>query len=229
MSQILSIHNVSVAFGRIRALDSITLDLVEGRVLGLIGPNGSGKSTLVNVLTGYAKPISGTIELRGRRLGGMRIDSIARAGLRRTFQRPRLLPDESVRLNVALGAAQRPESREIVDLALRRVGLADVANQPAGTLPMSRQRVIEVARALAGDPAVILLDEPTASMFGDDVSRFADLVESLAAEGRTLLCVEHDLEFIRRVSHDLAVLDCGKLIAHGPINEVLELPVVRST
>ncbi|GAA4994532.1 ABC transporter ATP-binding protein [Yinghuangia aomiensis] len=216
---LLEVSGVTVRFGGHRALDGVALTADAGRVTGLIGPNGAGKSTLFDVVSGLRRPNTGRVVLRGRDVTRFGPARRARYGLARTFQRLELFGRLSVRDNLLvaaeLGAERRHAARtatEIVD----RLGLGEVADQPADALPTGVARLVEVGRALAVSPALLLLDEPAAGLDAEETDRFAVLLRALAADGTAVVLVEHDMALVMHVCDDIHVLDLGKVIAVGP-------------
>ncbi|TDC71828.1 ABC transporter ATP-binding protein [Actinomadura sp. GC306] len=215
----LKVEGATVCFGGNVALDGVGFAAERGRVTGLIGPNGAGKSTLFDVVSGLRRPSSGRVLLDGRdvtRLGPARR---ARRGLARTFQRLELFGRLSVRDNLLVAAELGPERRhaartvsEIID----RLGLAGVADDLADAVPTGVARLVEVGRALAVRPKLLLLDEPAAGQDAEETERFAALLRSLAADGTAVVLVEHDMGLVMRVCDHLHVLDLGKIIAAGP-------------
>lgn len=218
----LVVSGVTVSFGRDRALDDVALAAEPGRVTGLIGPNGAGKSTLFDVVSGLRRPSSGRVWLNGRdvtRLGPARR---SRRGLARTFQRLELFGRLSVRDNLLVAAELGPERQaaETVTRLLDRLGLTHLADTAADALPTGLGRLVEVGRALASRPAVLLLDEPAAGQDAEETERFATLLRSLAADGMAVVLVEHDMSLVMSVCDTVHVLDLGKVIAVGPPSEI---------
>ncbi|MFD3926969.1 ABC transporter ATP-binding protein [Streptomyces sp. NPDC058614] len=216
---LLEVSGVTVAFGGNRALDGVGLSAEAGRVTGLIGPNGAGKSTLFDVVSGLRRPSAGRVVLDGRdvtRLGPARR---CRHGLARTFQRLELFGRLSVRDNLLVAAELGPERRragQVADEILQRLGLTGIADSSADTLPTGVARLVEVGRALAVRPALLLLDEPAAGQDGEETKRFAALLRSLADDGTAVVLVEHDMGLVMGVCDQVYVLDLGKVIAVGP-------------
>jgi branched-chain amino acid transport system ATP-binding protein len=215
----LEVSGVTVAFGGNRALDRVAMMAQPGQITGLIGPNGAGKSTLFDVICGLRRPSAGRVFLDGRdvtRLGPARR---ARHGLARTFQRLELFGRLSVRDNLLVAAELGPErrraARAVTDI-LVRLGLAELAGSPADTLPTGAARLVEVGRALALRPKFLLLDEPAAGQDAEETERFAALLRILAADGTTVVLVEHDMSLVMGVCDEVHVLDLGKMIAVGP-------------
>jgi branched-chain amino acid transport system ATP-binding protein len=233
----LEIQNVSVRFGGLAALSEVSLSAAEGAITGLIGPNGAGKTTLFNVVTGMQRPNSGTVRLEGQDLRGLSSFRRARLGLGRTFQRLELFGTLTVAENVGVAAsiAQRgvvkARSKTIQDIRaaiLDRVGLTAVANERADTLPTGTGRLVELARALATRPKVLLLDEPAAGQDTDETERFSEVLRDLANDGLAILLVEHDMELVMNVCHKVVVLDYGRVICTGTPAEVRADPGVQA-
>ena len=212
----LRVDGVTVRFGGIVALDDVTLDADPGLVTGLIGPNGAGKTTLFNVITGLQEPSAGRIVLDGEDVTRTKGHERARRGLARTFQRLEVFGSMTVRDNVRVAAEARDRSagREVDEL-LARVGILEHADRRADTLPTGTARSLELARALATQPSVLLLDEPGSGLNDDETERFGTLLLELAAEGLAILLVEHDVELVMRVCAWIHVLDFGRVIAAG--------------
>jgi branched-chain amino acid transport system ATP-binding protein len=215
----LQVDGVTVAFGGNRALDGVGMAAEPGRVTGLIGPNGAGKSTLFDVVSGLRRPSTGRVYLDEKdvtRLGPARR---SRHGLARTFQRLELFGRLSVRDNLLvaaeLGPARRHADRVVTEL-LARLDLTGIADTTADALPTGAARLVEVGRALAVSPKVLLLDEPAAGQDGEETERFAGLLRSLADDGTAVVLVEHDMGLVMSVCDDVYVLDLGKIIAVGP-------------
>jgi branched-chain amino acid transport system permease protein len=221
----------------------MSLAVRPGQIVALIGPNGAGKSTLFDVISGVTDPTAGEVRFRGEAVQGRSPRQIAAMGLSRTFQHVRLLPQMSVLENAAIGAHLRgrrgvvsaawrldrqEESRLLAEAArqLERVGLADQIFQPAGSLPLGKQRILEVARALCADPCLLLLDEPAAGLRHLEKRALAELFRSLRAQGMAILLVEHDVEFVMGLADRVAVMDFGQKIAEGLPAEVQRDPRV---
>jgi branched-chain amino acid transport system ATP-binding protein len=220
----LEIEAVSVRFGGLAALSEVSLGAAEGEITGLIGPNGAGKTTLFNTITGMQRPNAGIIRLDGRDLRGLSVFRRARLGLGRTFQRLELFGSLTVAENIGVAAsiAQRGIGKgrskaihEICEELLDRLRLGPVANDRADTLPTGTSRLVELARALAARPKVLLLDEPAAGQNSDETDRFSEVLRDLANDGLAVLLVEHDMELVMNVCHTVAVLDYGRVICTG--------------
>lgn len=242
---ILSIKGVVRRFGGLVALDGVDLDVVPGIVQAVIGPNGSGKTTLLNTLSGAYVPDAGSIRLKGAELVGLKPNRIARLGLARTFQNIRLFAGLDVLENVKVAAARhtpvsllsimaanatkRAAEAEIESIAVRAletVGLAHRAHDAATSLPYAQQRLLEIARALAARPDVLLLDEPAAGMNMSESMVLLDTIAKLRDTGLTILLVEHNVRLVMGISDRVAVLDFGRKIAEGVPAEVQKNPAV---
>ena len=240
---VLQASGLRKAFGGLVAVDGVSLHLDAGEIVGLIGPNGAGKSTTFNLLTGVARPSAGTVRFLGHDLAGRAPPEVARLGIARSFQHVRLVPGMSVIENVALGAhlrggagtvramlrLDRAEERGLFAEAARqlaRVGLAGHADQPADTLALGQQRVVEIARALCLDPVLLLLDEPAAGLRRGEKAELAALLRRLRGEGVTILLVEHDMDFVMGLADRLVVMEFGRLLAEGTAAEVRADPAV---
>jgi branched-chain amino acid transport system ATP-binding protein len=232
--ELLSVAHVSVRFGGIQALDDVSLSVRTGSVHGLIGPNGAGKTTLFNVITGLAKPAVGRVALGGRDITRTWPHRRARLGMARTFQRLELFTSLSVRENVQVAAdTARPIWRShrgaasLVASALERVGLEDVAGERADELPVGTARLVELARALATTPRVLLLDEPASGLDREDTATLGQLLVGLARDGLAVLLVEHDMSLVMGQCDWVTVMDGGRVIASGTSAEVQSSQLVR--
>ena len=241
--QILQADKVTKRFAGLVANNAVDLDVRAGEVHALIGPNGAGKSTFFNMISGVDDPTEGQVRLMGQVMQGKPSRAFAALGLGRTFQHVRLLGERSVLDNVALGAHRRgqrgwvasmlrldrAEEAAVLAEAMRQIercGLAEVAHTPAASLPLGQQRIVEIARALAGQPAILLLDEPAAGLRHLEKQSLALLLEQLRAEGLAILVVEHDMEFVMNLANRITVLEFGTVIAHGTPAEVQANPRV---
>ncbi|MBD0321778.1 MAG: ABC transporter ATP-binding protein [Aldersonia sp.] len=223
MPSLLEVSGVSVAFGGHRALDDVALSAERGKITGLIGPNGAGKSTLFDVVCGLRRPLTGKVTLDGHDVTGSGPAQRAKLGLARTFQRLELFGRLTVRDNLLVAAELGPQRRraaEFVDRIIDRLGLADVADVGADNLTTGMGRLVEVARAMAAGPNLLLLDEPAAGQDPEETERFATLLRSLADDGAAILLVEHDMELVMSVCDQVFVLDLGKIICSGPPADV---------
>ncbi|MFE2066501.1 ABC transporter ATP-binding protein [Streptomyces sp. NPDC059467] len=219
MPPLLRVDEITVAFGGRRALDGVSLAAEAGRVTGLIGPNGAGKSTLFDTVSGLRRPQTGRVLLDGRDITREGPARRARRGLSRTFQHLELFGRLSVRDNLLVAAELGPDHRHAArttDAVLERLGLTGTADAPADALPTGIARLVEVGRALVQEPRVLLLDEPAAGQDAEETDRFAALLRALAAEGTTVVLVEHDMSLVMAVCDDVYVLDLGRVVACGP-------------
>ncbi|MCU1499086.1 MAG: ABC-type branched-chain amino acid transport system, ATPase component [Acidimicrobiales bacterium] len=223
----LEVDNVSMAFGGHTVLAGASFEAAAGQITGLIGPNGAGKTTLFNIITGLLHPGSGRIRIDGTDVTELRLHKRARVGLARTFQQLELFAMLSVRENVRVAidirrrwSRERGDAAAIADAILERVGLSDVADERVTSLPTGQGRLVELARALASQPKVLLLDEPASGQDDNETARFGILLQELAAEGMTVVLVEHDMGLVMDVCHQVYVLDLGRMIASGPPAEV---------
>ena len=231
----LRVSDVSKRFGGLTAVDRVSFELAENEVLGLIGPNGSGKTTMLNLISGALKPTAGQIRLYDDEISALRANEIANKGIARTFQIVRMLPGMTVLENVAAGGVfghSRRWGGELEDYAvglLRRVGLETGANTPVTALTYIDQKRVELARALASDPKVLLLDEWLAGLNPTELKTGIKLVEQLRDEGRTIIVVEHVMDAIRSLCGRCVVMNSGMKIAEGTPREVLaDSEVIRA-
>lgn len=229
----LVVEQVSKTFGGVQALRNASLSCVAGEILGLIGPNGAGKSTLVNAISGVLAPDAGSIRLAGQDLGGRGPEYCARAGVARTFQTIRLFKDLTVRQNVEVAHITcqmvRPDaaSRIGLDELLVQYELDGLADVPAGTLAYGSQRRLEIARALALGPALLLLDEPAAGLNETESETLAAAIQGIRRDvGCATIVIDHDLQFINRLCDRLCVMDQGQVIAAGNTEAVWRDPRV---
>lgn len=224
----LAVSEVTVDFGGHRALDTVDFRAEPGRVTGLIGPNGAGKTTLFNAICGLTKPTRGSIRIGATDITNKKPSQRARVGLARTFQRLELFTLLTVRENVGVAARLRggPRTTGKVDGLLERVGLTDVAGARVDQIPTGRARLVELARALATDPKVLLLDEPASGQTDAETEAFGRLLRELAAEGITVVIVEHDVSLVMSVCDHITVLNLGRVIADGEPESVRNDPVV---
>jgi branched-chain amino acid transport system ATP-binding protein len=221
---ILEVREVSVHFGGNMAVDAVSLDVDEGAITGLIGPNGAGKTTTFNVITGLQPPTRGTIRLDGADITALSAHKRARAGMARTFQRLELFGSLSVRDNVRTAAELRVRSGadpvQRTDALLDRVGLGDLADQRADSLSTGSARLVELARALACEPRVLLLDEPASGLDEAETEAFAATLLDLAGDGLGILIVEHDVPLVMRLCAQITVLNFGEVLATGTPAEI---------
>ncbi len=241
----LELANVTMQFGGVVALREVNLAIREGEIFALIGPNGAGKTTVFNVVTGVYKPTSGTVTFAGRRIDGQKRFKVTKGGIARTFQNIRLFHNMSALENVmvgvdahhrtgAFGAAfgmpwhfrEEKHGRNRAMELLEFVGIAARAHDTAKNLPYGDQRRLEIARALATGPQLLLLDEPAAGMNPAEKQSLQELIRQIRDLGRTVLLIEHDMGLVMHISDRLAVLDFGGLIAEGTPREVQNNPKV---
>jgi branched-chain amino acid transport system ATP-binding protein len=234
---LLELDELTRRFGGLVAVDHVTMRVEEGEVRAVIGPNGAGKSTLFNLITGVLKPSQGSVRFAGESVAGLPTPRICQRGIARTFQLTALFPQMTARENVRLAAQARETRRwqfyggepvftsagRRADLALERLGLAAIAHRPAGLLSHGDQRLLEVAMALAQEPRLLLLDEPTQGLSVDETAQAVETLAVLLAEsGMTVLLVEHDMEVVFRLAHRITVLHRGAVIADGSPEAVRE-------
>ena len=238
--------DISIRFGGIQAVDGVSLTAPRNRITGLIGPNGAGKTTTFNICSGLLRPDAGQVAFNGHDVTRRSVHTRARLGLGRTFQRMQLFESLTVAENVALGreaglagasplrhlAGRRGEEvlrAEAAEEALELCGIAALAGQRAGMLSTGQRRLVELARALAGDFTVFLLDEPSSGLDRSETDRFGALLQSVVAtRGCGMLLVEHDMRLALTGCSYIYVLDFGRLIFEGPPDEVRRSPVVRA-
>ena len=249
--KLLEVRGLTMDFGGLRAIDNVGLDIHAGEIVALIGPNGAGKTTFFNCVTGIYTPTSGDVLIHPpggntRRINGMKPNSITALGMARTFQNIRLLPAMTVLENVMIGRHCRTgtsildailgnakavrEEKETVEKSyqlLRKVGLAEVANEYSRNLSYGAQRRLEIARALATDPFLLLLDEPAAGMNPQETLELDELIVRIRAEGEVaILLIEHDMKLVMNISDRIYVMEYGKEIATGTPREIKENPRV---
>jgi ABC-type branched-subunit amino acid transport system ATPase component len=242
---ILSVSGLAKHFGGLPALSGVGFELEAGKVTALIGPNGAGKTTAVNCLTGVLRPDAGSVRFAGEELVGLSPHGIARLGMARTFQNPRIFPRLSALDNVLCGLTVRTQRSFFLAMlrppglrhqeralklrafeALDAFGLGDKAALPAAALPYGDWKRLEMARAFVSDPLLALLDEPVAGLNTAETAQVASLIRWLRAQGRTMLLIEHDMDLVMGVSDRVVVLDGGRVIARGTPEDVRENPLV---
>lgn len=243
---LITVRDLTKRFGGLTAVETLSLDLYPGEILGLIGPNGAGKTTTFNLVAGVFAPTSGTITLAGQRIDGLPVHHIAALGLMRTFQHNMPFTGMSLTDNVLVGshthlhgtlidillgrqsvreeeAAARRDAKELIEF----VGLGHRVRDDVATLSFGEGRLLEVARALAGKPRAILLDEPAAGLTPAETKRLGDLIRQVAARGIAVLLIEHDMHFLLPLAHRVVVLNFGRKIAEGSPAEIARHPDVR--
>ncbi|MFF0891123.1 ATP-binding cassette domain-containing protein [Streptomyces sp. NPDC003456] len=223
---LLAARRLHARYGGFTALDGVDLDLSPGRITAVVGPNGAGKSTLFHCLAGTLRPVRGTVRFDGRDITALSAQARTRLGVARTFQRLAVFPSLTVAGNVRVGAEQcRPGDPGAVERSLRLLGLdGPLRALPAAGLPTGTLRRVELARALAGAPRVLLLDEPAAGLDTAEVTALAGVLKALAADGTALLVVEHDLDLVADLADVVHVMDAGRIVASGPPGRVLDGP-----
>lgn len=240
MQPILDVKNVTVRFGGLVAVDNASLTIQNGQLIGFIGPNGAGKTTLMRVITGIITPQEGTVHLDGQDLGGLAINQRIRAGLALAQQIVQPLRQMTIVENVALACGSAKTASPLVALKsfdreaerdramklLARVGLEKVAESEPSTLPLGYLKRLEVARALALNPKLLLLDEPLAGLNQSEASALADLIKTLNADGLTILLIEHNLREVMRICPQVYVQEQGRSLAFGDAKEVMGRPDV---
>lgn len=250
-SPILQVSNLTMDFGGIRALDSLDLDVNQGEIVALIGPNGAGKTTFFNCVTGIYRPTRGDVTLYHKKKGkkislvGMKPNQVTEQGLARTFQNIRLFSQMTVLENVMIGRHCRTkafilgavlrdkktlrEEQDIIRVSydiLEKIGLSSYQNEFAKNLPYGAQRRLEIARALATEPVLLLLDEPAAGMNPHETIELVNLIQEIASEGQAILLIEHDMKLVMSLSERIFVMDYGKKIAQGTPAEIRSNPEV---
>ena len=244
---LLEVQSVSRSFGGLVAVDGVSLTVSAGQIKGVIGPNGAGKTTLFNMISGLLKPDAGQITFKGSPINGLKPYQIARAGISRTFQNPSLFLQMNVLQNVMVGrhsrtrydflgcglrwpgqAREERAIREAAHAQLESVGLAHLADWAAGALPFGQRRMVELARALATEPEMLLLDEPASGLNTHEKEDLAVLIRKIRDRGITILLVEHDMSVVMGLSDDIMVLHNGRPIAEGAPQVVQNDPRVIS-
>lgn len=244
---LLEVENVRRSFGGVVAVDRVSFTVAPGQIKAVIGPNGAGKTTLFNIISGLLKSETGSITFQGKRISAYKTYQIARAGMARTFQNPTLFLKMSVLENVMVGCHSRTraefaacalrsplqirEERSICAAAMARleyVGLAHLAKVSAGALPFGQRRMVELARSLATEPALLLLDEPASGLNTKETNDLGTLIRRIRADGVTVLLVEHDMSLVMDISDDILVLHNGTPIAEGPPSIIQNDPKVIS-
>jgi len=236
VTALLEIIDLEVVFDGFRAIDGLSLTLGEGELRFLIGPNGAGKTTLIDVITGLTKPTTGSVRFAGTELVGRREHRIVRLGVGRTFQTATIFEQLTVRENVDLAASFRMKFRSLlrpgggiadgVSEALRTVELLEVADRPAAVLSHGQRQWLELGMLIVQQPRLLLLDEPVAGMTKDERAKTGELLGQIATE-RTVVVVEHDMDFLRRFARTVTVMHEGKLLCEGPLAEVQADPRVQ--
>ncbi len=242
---VLDVQAVRKTFGGLVAVNDVSFQIHAGQIVGLIGPNGAGKSTTFNLITGVLPATSGQVLYRGHSLVGRPSRAIAGLGMARTFQHVKMIPDMTVLENVALGAhgrgqrgvlsamlrTNRAEEQRLFKEAqqqLERIGMGEYLHEQAGNLAMGQQRLMEIARALCADPALLLLDEPAAGLRHKEKQGLANVLRQLKSEGVSILLVEHDMDLVMQICDHLVVMEFGTLLTQGPPAQIQQDPKVRA-
>lgn len=225
---ILEIDGVTKRFGGVVAVDNVSLKVEKNTIVGLIGPNGSGKTTLFNLITGFLKPDSGSIRLKGEDITGLHTHQIAKKGLCKTFQLTRVFNKLSVLENLLAACRERDETiaKEQAVERLKFFNIEHLANEQAGCLSFGQQKLLELARVLVTDPKVILLDEPAAGINPVLMGKVTEYIRGLCKLDKTIMIVEHHLATVFSLADEVVVLDHGEKIAQGPPGEVKRDPAV---
>lgn len=242
---VLDVQAIRKEFGGLVAVRDISFQIRAGQIVGLIGPNGAGKSTTFNLITGVLSLTRGDVVFRGQKIGGLRSREIAARGMSRTFQHVKMIPDMTVLENVALGAhlrggkgvvsamagLNRDEEKQLFREAqrqLERIGMGAFLHEQAGNLAMGPQRLMEIARALCSDPALLLLDEPAAGLRHQEKLALGGVLRQLRAEGMSILLVEHDMDLVMDICDHLVVMEFGTFLLEGTPEQVQQSPEVRA-
>lgn len=242
---VLDVQAARKEFGGLVAVNDVSFQVKAGEIIGLIGPNGAGKSTTFNLVTGVHTLTSGEIFFNGEKISGIPSRAIAQKGLSRTFQHVKMVPDMSVIENVALGAylrtsqgtissilrlERKPEAKILAEAMkqLERIGLGHLANEQAGNLAMGQQRLLEIARGLASDPIILLLDEPAAGLRHQEKVALSNVLKKLRDEGMSILLVEHDMDFVMGLTDRIVVMEFGTKLMEGTPSEVQDSPAVKA-
>jgi ABC-type branched-subunit amino acid transport system ATPase component len=238
MSPLLEVKHVSRSFSGLQVLSNVSFAVEPGRITGLIGPNGAGKSTLFNIVSGFLAPDAGQVLYQGRDVSRMSVPARSRIGLVRTFQTPQVFPNLTVRENIMAGCykqtasgvtaglfgtrgahAEVAQMRAAADAACERFALTQVRDRLAGKLPGGQQRLVELARACVGQPALLCLDEPSSGLNSEEVARLMQTLQRLNDEGLTILLVSHDMDLVA-IAAVIHVLCFGEIIASGALSQI---------
>jgi branched-chain amino acid transport system ATP-binding protein len=242
---LLEVEHLTKSFGGVTAVADVSFALPEGRVHSIIGPNGAGKTTLFNLIAGVYAPSGGRIRLQGRDVAGMKPHELSGLGIGRSFQTPQIFADMTAAENVMVGRHRQLDRRLLPSLIgwtsvveadraarmkaealLAMIGLADVADTPAGALPYGAMKRLEIARALAGEPRLLLLDEPAAGLNPTETAEIDRLIQQIAGSGVTVVLVEHDMKLVMAVSDHIIVLESGRKLAEGTAAQIRADPAV---
>ena len=242
VTPVVAVEGVTVVLGGLTILDNVSIAAAQGRITGLIGPNGAGKTTVFNVLSGFVRPVSGTVSFEGARVAHVKPHQLTRLGVARTLQGVGLCASLTVLDNVALAVHPRrgfladalalpwsdrdhAHARSVAGDALAALGVGEVSDRLPGELPYPIQKRVALARALASEPRILLLDEPAGGISADDIAELAQLMRSWTP-AMSILLVEHHMELVMDVCDDIWVLDAGQVIAHGAPAEIASDPAV---
>jgi branched-chain amino acid transport system permease protein len=242
---VLKVDKIRKQFGGLTAVNDISFDIYGGQIVGLIGPNGAGKSTTFNLITGVTSKTAGRVYYRGQDISALPSREIARQGMARTFQHVKMINDMTVLENVALGAytrgrcgvvssmlrTNRNEEHRFMKEAqqqLERIGMGEYLHELAGNLAMGSQRLMEIARALCSDPALLLLDEPAAGLRYKEKQELIGVLRQLKSEGMSILLVEHDMDLVMDACDHLVVMEFGTLLMQGTPSYIQASPAVRA-
>jgi branched-chain amino acid transport system ATP-binding protein len=227
---LLEARGLSKRFGGVQAVAGLDLEVAEGEVVGLIGPNGAGKTTVFNLVSGFLAPDAGEIRFRGRALRGLKPHAICALGLARTFQIVRPFPRLSVLDNVLVGAlgrhADADDARARARAVVDRLGLGARADAPAAALTLAERKRVELARALATEPTLLLLDEVMAGLNPTEIATLVELIRDIHASGVAILLIEHNMRAVMALSHRIVVLNFGERVAEGPPAAIANHPKV---
>ncbi len=230
MSAMLEVRGLGKSFGGLKAVDAVDIDVAPDRITALIGPNGAGKTTLFALISGFLKPDAGSVRFQGREIAGRRPHAICRLGLVRTFQVVKPFAQLSVRENIAVGAHTRLRQRGAAlaraETVAGRLGMSAMLEQPAGTLTVAGRKRLELARALATDPKLLLLDEVMAGLNATEIGEIVEVLRELCRAGITILLIEHVMQAVMRLADHTYVLNNGAVIAAGPPRQIAEDPQV---
>ena len=242
---VLEVSDIRKQFGGLTAVNDISFRIQAGQIVGLIGPNGAGKSTTFNLITGVLGLTAGTVRFCGETISGLPSRAIAKKGVSRTFQHVKMIPELTVLENVALGAQLRGHKNALFSMLrwdraeeqsllreaarqLERIGMGHTLHEQAGNLAMGPQRLLEIARALCSDPALLLLDEPAAGLRHQEKQALAGVLRQLQSEGMSILLVEHDMDLVMDVTDHIVVMEFGTKLMEGTPQEVQQSPKVRA-
>ncbi len=242
---LLSVRDIGIEFGGVTALKDVSLDVRPAEIFAIIGPNGAGKTTLFNVISGLYAPTRGTVELHGKDVTRLPVHELSALGLCRTFQNLQIFFRMTAAENVMVGRhlherrgvlphlfalpsvrKQNEETRESAEKLLAFVGLRNISDQTAGNLPYGALKRLEIARALAAEPKILLLDEPAAGCNATETAEIDEIIQKIAAKGIAVVLVEHDMRLVMKISHRIHVLESGRTLAEGSAQDVRANPKV---